>query len=399
MRKEFIGRVKYKLEIMIKAVIFNFVYSISGIFKNKKKYEDLWVVSERGDDAGDNGFALFCYIRKMYPERNVKYIIKKGVADAEKVKKVGKIIAYGSFEHYLSIILAEVLISTHLLGYTTNDYLFQRYERKGMLKGKRVFLQHGVTKDDVHQFYRDEAIPDLFICAVEQEADYVRKTFHQPDSVVRLAGFCRYDALPLEASAECKRKILLMPTWRSDLFFYSKRDFKKSLYYKNWQKLLSSKKLRVLLEKYDFNLIFYPHHQMQKFVELFVAESEKIIIASSRSYEVQKLLIDTDILVTDFSSVFFDYAYMRKPMIFFQFDKQEYRKTNYQKGWFSYERDGFGKVLEDADDVVKELEMILSHDCVMDPLYLQRLNKLFTYHDHHNCERNYKAILEKVEDC
>ena len=398
MGKEFWGKVKYKLDIAVKYVIFIMVYCISGIYKNKKRYQDLWVISERGDDAGDNGFALFCYIRREHPECNVKYIIKKDCPDADKVQKIGEIIPYGSLEHYLSIILARVLISSHLLGYTTNDYLFKRFEKRGMLKGKKIFLQHGITKDDIRQLYRDEAIPDMFVCALEQEAAYVKKKFHQPDSVVSLTGFCRYDALPLKGSTAKSRIILAMPTWRRDLYFYSKKDFKQSEYYRNWQALLSSPAVSELLEYYDYQLLFYPHHQMQKFVDEFSAGSDRIMIASRDRYEVQQLLIHSDVLITDFSSVFFDYAYMQKPMIYYQFDKEDYREKNYQQGWFRYEKDGFGRVLEDIKMVEVELKKILDRGCTMEKLYWDRQDKMFKYHDHKNCERNYKSIIEKLQN-
>lgn len=396
-KEELIGRIKYKLDIMIKYVIFMFVWVISAFFSNKKKYRDLWIVSERGDDAGDNGYAFFSYMRRKHPECNVKYIIKTNAPDAVKVGKIGTIIPYGSLEHYLSIILAKVLISSHILGYTTNDYLFKKFERRGMLKGKRVFLQHGITKDDTLQLYRNETSPDIFVCAVKKEADYVKSRFGHPDSVVRLVGLCRYDNLPLHAYERKTKRLLLMPTWRQELYFYSKRDFCGTSYYKNWQALLSSKKFIDLLKKYDYQAVFYPHHQMQKFVSAFTSVSDRVIVASSKDYEVQKLLIDSDVLITDFSSVFFDYAYMQKPLIYFQFDKQEFRKKHYRQGWFSYEKDGFGKVLESVEDVLTELGEILDRGSTMESLYLERCSEVFEFNDSCNCERNYKAIQELLD--
>ncbi len=392
-KKDLAGRIKYKLEIFAKAVIFLIIYSISGFFQKKEKYRNLWIVSERGDDAGDNGYSFFCYMRREHPEYNVKYVIKTNVPDARKVKQTGEIIPFGSMEHYLSIILAKVLVSTHVLGYTTNDYLFKKFERRGMLKGKRIFLQHGITKDDIWQLYRKETLPDLYACVLEKEADYIRKKFGHPDSVVQLTGFCRYDQLPLPGERRKKmRMILFMPTWRSDLHFYSKNDFTESSYYRNWQTLMNSPEFLLLLEKYDYRMFFYPHHQMQKFIDTFSSVSERVTIASGKDYQVQKLLIEADILVTDFSSVFFDFAYMQKPLIYFQFDEKDYREKNYRPGWFCYETDGLGKVVQQPKKVIPELENILARGCTMDTLYRERQKRLFIFHDHNNCERTFKAI-------
>lgn len=184
---------------------------------------------------------------------------------------------------------------------------------------------------------------------------------------------------------------------KRSVFLFKKR-FKQSEYYRNWQALLSSPAVSELLEYYDYQLLFYPHHQMQKFVDEFSAGSDRIMIASRDRYEVQQLLIHSDVLITDFSSVFFDYAYMQKPMIYYQFDKEDYREKNYQQGWFRYEKDGFGKVLEDIKMVEVELKKILDRGCTMEKLYWDRQDKMFKYHDHKNCERNYKSIIEKLQN-
>lgn len=394
MRKELWGKVKYKFDIFWKNFVYIFVYSISGFFAQKEEYKNLWIISERGDDAGDNGYSFFSYICKNHPECNVKYIIKKGVADEKKVKNIGEVIYFGSFQHYLAIALAKVLISSHILGFTTNDYLFQRFDRRGMIRGKKIFLQHGITYNDIPYLYYENTKPDLFMCAMEKEAEYVKEKFHQPENVVALTGLCRYDRLPLK-KMEKSKIILVMPTWRKSLFFLSKKDFMNSSYYITWQKLLSSKRLAKILEENNYKLIFYPHHQMQKFVNTFSSLCSNVVIASAESYSVQDLLIHSDILITDFSSIFFDYAYMEKPMIYFQFDKKEFEKTGYKNGWFDYEMDGFGKVLERIPDVIDELEFILQRGCEMEQKYLLRKKNLFKYHDHKNCERNYNEIIMK----
>ena len=41
----------------------------------RAEFRNLWIIAERGNDAGDNGYHLFKYIRKHHPELNIKYII------------------------------------------------------------------------------------------------------------------------------------------------------------------------------------------------------------------------------------------------------------------------------------------------------------------------------------
>ena len=109
---------------------------------------------------------------------------------------------------------------------------------------------------------------------------------------------------------------------------------------------------------------------------------------------MQNLLIKSDVLITDFSSVFFDYGYMEKPMIFYQFDKESFRQQHYEEGYFDYDRDGFGEILYDENDVIDELDRILENGCVLDDKYRKRIDKFFTLRDENNSQRNFEAIKE-----
>ena len=92
-------------------------------------------------------------------------------------------------------------------------------------------------------------------------------------------------------------------------------------------------------------------------------------------------------LVTDFSSVFFDVAYMKKPVIYYQFDKEEFRKRHLQKGYFSYEEDGFGDVFCSADDVINKIVEYRVNNFEMEEKYLKRVDKFFERRDRNNCKR------------
>ena len=100
------------------------------------------------------------------------------------------------------------------------------------------------------------------------------------------------------------------------------------------------------------------------------------------------------LLITDFSSVFFDFAYMQKPVLYYQFDEEEYRASHYAQGYFDYRRDGFGEVVTEETELLELLEQYLENDCSLKPEYRQRTEGFFTLHDMHNCERIYNEIIE-----
>ncbi len=60
-------------------------------------------------------------------------------------------------------------------------------------------------------------------------------------------------------------------------------------------------------------------------------------------------------------------------MIFYQFDKESFRQQHYEEGYFDYERDGFGEILYDENDVIDELDRILENGCVLDDKYRKEL--------------------------
>lgn len=99
---------------------------VALFLRNKPAFRRLWLVSERGVDAGDNGFHFFRYLRENHREINAAFIISRTSPEREMMEALGRVIDYGSFEHYLSILLAEVKISTHIMGYTPDMYFFYK---------------------------------------------------------------------------------------------------------------------------------------------------------------------------------------------------------------------------------------------------------------------------------
>ena len=356
------------------------------------KYKDLWIVSERGTDARDNGYHFFKYVTKEHPEINAAYVIAKNSPDYQKVADLGRVITYGSLCHYISYILAKARISSHIEGYSPDILFFNKYGDFVRKKGKNIFLQHGIIKDDINFCHADRTNLDMFVCSAVPEYEYVDKTYGYKKGILQLVGLCRYDNL--KRNEKPTKKILFMPTWRSELRSCSRRAFLESEYFKKYNSLLNSEQLISVLNEYDYELVFYPHFEVQRFLDCFSVSNSRVKIADFKNNDVQDLLINSDILLTDFSSVYFDYGYMRKPVVYYQFDEAEYRSTLYGKGYFDYRRDGFGKVTETEEEAISELTHILENGAVADEMFLERMNAFFKFNDRDNCKRNFEAILK-----
>ncbi len=381
-------RIQLKLRLKEIYVLANLLLArICTIFIPKK---ELWLISERGFEARDNGYFFFRYIVEKHPEINVKFIISKKSPDIRKFSSVKEqIVDYGSFSHYLYLWRAKYLISTHIMGYAPIiDFMMSLDRRIGMFpSSKRVFLQHGIIKDNIPGLYGNQIKLDLFCCGGMPEYEYVHDNFNHPNGVVKYTGLCRYDNL---IDIHTKKQILVMPTWR---MYINKSRFEESDYYKNFTSLLMSERLHKILNQHNYELIFYPHFEIQpligSFNKLDLPSNVKI---AGFEYDVQQLLIESKVLITDHSSVFFDMAYMRKPIIFYLFDEEKFFSSHYHRGYFSHT--DIGDKFDNIEDVLNCLELTIENDCKMKEEHLNYVNSFFQYHDKHNCERVFDAIKE-----
>lgn len=357
----------------------------------------IWLFSERGTDAKDNGLYMYRYVRQMHPEIKAYFVIAGDSPYRKNFEPGDQLVSRNSWKHRLMFYGAEYGISTHIMG-DAPDFEFQYFmrvrRRVDLVGNKRVMLQHGVIKDDLFGLHYDVCGVDLLICGAKPEYDYVQAHYGYPHEKVQYTGLARYDGLH---HIRCKRQILLMPTWRHDLKIRGnapEERFKASAYYRHWQGLLRDPRLGELARKHGFEIVFYPHDEVQPFIALFDASESGAILADHVHYDVQTLLKESMLLITDFSSVFFDFAYMQKPVLYYQFDEAEYRAKNYKAGYFDYRRDGFGEVITDEEQLLNVLEQYLEAGCHLKPEYAQRIERFFPLHDAKNCERIYNEIVK-----
>lgn len=384
---------KKKIRLRIRQIWILLKY---GIYKALnlfwKQSNSVWLIAERGDEARDNGFALYEYMIREHPEIDVRYVIEKSSPDIKKFKDKSRIVYYGSKEHFKLFFNAEYLISTHIMGYSPEFRIFNKLDRKGLIKvpGKRIYLTHGIDKDNVEGLKVNNIKVDMFVCGARPQYDFELKELRHPDGVLQYTGMPRFDNL----KNHIKRQILLMPTWRTWLFYCDNiNEFKKTNYYKNWDALLRNKELTKWLEDNEVQLIFYPHYEIQPLINAFSGYSDRVTIADFAHYDVQTLLNESLMMVTDYSSVAFDFAYLEKPVLYYQFDLERHDKEHFGKGYFDTKRDGFGEVVLDNKEVYERIIGYAKCGFNMPVEYKKRKDEWFTYHDRKNCERVYQAII------
>ncbi len=368
------------------------IYPLALVLHMNKNYKNLWLIAERGTDARDSAYHLVKYIHSNQPNLNIAFVITKDSPDRKKVTPLAKVINKGSWKHYLYFCLADIKISTHIMGYAPDMLLFMKLDKIGLVKGKKVFLQHGITKDNLSFLYYPNVRLDLFVCGAKPEFDFVYDKFNFNEDVVKYLGLCRFDNLHDD---KVKKQILLMPTWR--IWLNNCKDieaFKQSEYYIQFNNLINNKKVINLLKKYGYEMVFYPHYEVQKYIQAFKSSSSNIKIACFKDFDVQALLKESAVLITDYSSVYFDFAYMKRPVLYFQFDYEKFCKSQYAKGYFDYEKDGFGPVAYKIDSIYFNLNNLLENNCINNDYFKTRQERFFPLFDNQNCKRNFEEICK-----
>lgn len=388
--KSLIRRKKYKV-ILFRALAF---INYLRLFR-----KNIWIIMDRFDMADDSGEHLFKYLRKNHKLKyNFIFVLNKDSLDYKRMKKFGKVMDPNSIRYKLYFLYAKNVISSHAEDKIVNPFGKNKRYYYDLYRFNYTFLQHGITKDDLstwlNRFNKDI---DIFVTAANKEYDSILKgNYYYTKDVVKLTGLPRFDNLNNDNQ---KREILLMPTWRA--YLASKTDstgkreysesFKESDFYNYYNNLLNDDKLIYALRDNDIKLLLAPHPNLR--VQLCDFEISDVIKIADNSLKYQEMFNSSSLLITDYSSVAFDFAYLKKPVLYFHFDSDAFFSGHsYDKGYFDYCDDGFGKVTYDIKSLVDEIIKVINSDFVMDNKYKARVEKFFMYTDRHNCERVYKEI-------
>lgn len=379
-----------------------FAYFLSFFVEGRKR----WLICEKPGEARDNGFWLYRYIRTVHPEVKCHFVLDKESSDFYKVDSLGRdnVVRPNSLKHCILFWAVEFNVSSQPFGAHPFDY-YTVVRHLRFLKRKRQkvsFIHHGIVKDILPaSLAYGECNIDICTATAVGERECLMKSLRYPETACILTGMCRYDNLPLSFSHR-SNVILIMPTFRrwhmvkngQTATHEELEAFRQDDVCVSYNRLLQSPRLSRLIADYGYKVIFFPHYCMQPYLSCFSSKDKNIICASRFDYDVQTLLIESDILITDYSSVFFDYAYMGKPMAFYQFDYEKYRSTQYKEGYFSYKENGFGPVVSSEESLIDIIQQLLTTNCSNPSLYQERAEQFFFFRDNNNCCRVFNSINE-----
>lgn len=174
-----------------------------------------------------------------------------------------------------------------------------------------------------------------------------------------------------------------MPTWRKELTQYTETQFKESEFFKAYNSVLNNKIIASLVMDDDYKITFYLHRNLQKFSHLFNTEYASVISEGAKN--VNTLLKENELLITDYSSVGFDFALMHKKVIY-------YRPSSLISEEMTEEKQSLlpGDIIKKETDLFKEIQCLRMKD-----KYKEDMKALYKYEDIHACERIVEEMIKR----
>ncbi len=371
------------------------------------RYRDAWLLMDRDTQADDNAEHLYRYILRNRPDINAFFVLSRSSHDWDRLEQDGfRLIEFASREHKLLLLNAKHVVSSH-----PDSFVLGLLDKKwfGDLIGYHfTFLQHGVIRDDISRWLNTKPI-ELFVTSSPREHESIAAD-HTPYRYGRLqvkqVGLARHDVL-LERDIPTEKIVLIIPTWRQYLVSGTAHGttrrtaspaFAKSAYAAAWRGLLHSERLEELSKRHGYRVVFFPHANMQLYVDQFDPPPWVEVETHESQPILQELFCKAGVMITDYSSVFFEMGLQDKPVLYYQFDYDEMYggKHPSRAGYFEFERDGFGPVTRTESELLDQLEQVLERGARPSPVYLERMHTTLPLRDRRNRERTVAAI-EAIE--
>lgn len=355
-----------------------------------KSNKDIWIVGERPNKAQDTGLAFFRFVRNKYPEKEVYYVIEENSADFKNLNEDKNILIFKSKEHINKVLSASKIISSHHA-----DYLFptRTPKFKSKVKATKVFIQHGVmgVKNMVTN-YGKKALSfdtDIFIVSSDFEKEMIVNDFGYHPEQVFVTGLSRFDEL-FKNDVKVKNDILIIPTWRD--WISTESDFLESDYFLTYKSFVESEYLYQLKLQYNFEIILCLHPNMEKYTEHF--NSDKIEVVSMESKNVQELIKSSAMMITDYSSVGFDFSFLHKPLVYFQFDRDRF--IGRRPSHLDLDNDLPGEIEFNLDGVLNQIEFYANNGFKVKEEFIEKSNKFINYRDLNSSQRIYNVVENYV---
>jgi len=382
--KEIFKLIRNRPDSFAQAVLFRIIHLMLYPFLKNRK---LWLVMDRKTMADDNAEHLFKHIKDKKDGIKKLFVLHNSSPDFKRITGLfkGSVVDCDSFKHKLYYIFAQKLISSQGSEFDLNPFLNSNPElTAGICNLDFYFLQHGVIKDNMSSWLRKyDRNPKLIVTSAQKEYESLfDEGYNYGSDVIQLLGLPRYDNLD---SRNLKRQIVIMPTWRN--YITDNKELTDSEYFKRFNSLINNERLISYCRENKYAIKFKPHPELTKYLDLF-DKNDYVEIDLDTRY--QDIFNESSLMVTDYSSIFFDFSYLKKPLIYYQYANDYHYDS--ENGYFNYKNAGFGSVIDSEEELVDKIISYIECGCEMEEIYKKRVDEFFRYHDRNNSQRCYEWI-------
>jgi len=355
---------------------------IKKLEKNQAKYErDTYLLIDclDGDLSECNdAYSLFLYMK----DQGLKayYVLLKQnpfVGKLAKEDKLENVIIFpdNTYKVCFFSVLYDVLLKTKAIIVSHSLLLDQKYFLAQNPYIKYFYIQHGQTylKEHIlgngyldYKKFNYAAIPSDF------EWKVFKKYGWSEDQFIK-SPLPRWDLLPQKSAK--KKKILIMFTWRH----MKKENFEKSIYKRRILALLNNEEFDHYLQEKGIELYFALHHSLLGYRQVDFKTGYKNVVPMD---QISQYIKECSLLITDFSSVSFDFMFQNKPVLFYlldhddpklsKSDKQDMQNMTYKKYFVD-------NVFYSFKDTFEKLKYYVEHRYALEPETKEKYAKFFYF--------------------
>lgn len=367
-------------------------------YKNKR----IWLMYDKLYKGGDSSEYLYRYCKDKKDGITRYYIIDKDTSDYRQMKADGlHPVKTGSLKHKMAFLNADIALITNSQTFPFNGYSLDKSRFiRDLCNFPTMCLQHGlsVQKCAMAQQRIIDNTRMYFIASKYEEKNLNNHAYGYKDTgIIKMTGIGRYDGL----INNDQKQILITPTWRmynampvttseGEQRSYNP-DFKNTVYYRIYNDLINNQKLIETAKRTGYKIKYLLHPILSAQVDDYTPDPYVEVISSVGDMSYEKILTESSLMVTDYSGVQFDFAYMKKPLVYFHPDELP---AHYDDGGFFYDTMGFGEICTTSHMLVDTLCEYMENGCKMKPEYIARVDDFYNFDDHNNCERIYNEIMQ-----
>ncbi len=382
-------------------------YHLSRMRSRRRR---VWITYDQLFKGGDNGEYFYRYVREHHPsEVDMYYLMNEKMAKEDPAWSGSRdvLLADGkgkeTLRMQLAALQADMIFSTRA---AVDSYFgFQDPQLRAgvcdLFNAKIVCIQHGLTVQKIAQ-YQNRLHDNLkyYFCASPFEKELIcRPVFGYDEEMAAVTGVPRYDGL---GNQKKEKQILITPTWRRNVTdgpapkgsrHPYNPAFRDSRYFRIYQELIGDERLLSCAKETGYRILLVLHPNIGAQAKDFQC-GEGVRVVDGASVDYEELMSASSLMVTDYSGIRFDFAYMRRPLVYYRPDTLP---PQYEEGVAS-EAMRFGPECADHASAVEAICRMMRSGCELEEEYRQVIDRFFPYRDQNNCERLWKKAKELQEE-